>query len=224
MKYPQYLVRPSDYAIWELDPSNSCYRSYKGPKYSDGTTPNAPDHYTYDLLQRYGFFQINENEIPAYEAKFSYHYAFLSWQHRNDGHGGCKGGTEEEYEEYLKREAQYQLRLKQAGLTGPAKPLEEYLTGIDEELNKHKKKVKKEQEYSRKILSLSDYVVYEHDKDNNKFKIIRENKGYKYKPKYVLSYQNTCVFSRYDDILFVGSDDIIFFDTILGKITVKNTR
>jgi len=108
MENPQYLVRPNDYSIWEIDPSNNCYRDYEGPKYSDGTTPNANDKWTFEFLQRYGFFPIDETEIPIYKEKCSYYYAFLSWQHRNDGHGGCKGGTEEEYKEYLERVKAYQ--------------------------------------------------------------------------------------------------------------------
>ena len=124
MKSPQYLVRPSDSHIWELDPSNNCYRSYDGPKYSDGTPRNADDHYTYEFLLQYGFFPIDETEIPTYEAKCKYHYGFISWQHRNDGHGGCKGGTEEEYKAYLERVKQYQESLKKENVeeTKPSVP------------------------------------------------------------------------------------------------------
>ena len=113
MKSPQYLVRGNDYAIWELDPSNNCYRSYEIMKYSDGTRVNADDRWTYEFLQNYGFFAIDAEDIPIYKAKHHYHYGFLSWQHRNDGHGGCKGGTEAEYNAYLEHVKRYEESKKQ---------------------------------------------------------------------------------------------------------------
>lgn len=100
---PKYLVRPDDYAIFELDESNGCYRSWsKNPiTYTDGTRPNAMLHFTLiNLTKNYNFFIINENDIEFYNKRNNDHYNFLSWQNRSDGHGGVKGGT---YEDYLKR-------------------------------------------------------------------------------------------------------------------------
>lgn len=109
-KNPRFLVRPHDYHIWELDESNNCYRSYstRSVTYSDGTRPNASTSHTYEVLVRnFDFIPITEEELPEYEAKHEYHCGFNSWLSRSDGHGGCKGGTEEEYAKYLKRVEEY---------------------------------------------------------------------------------------------------------------------
>lgn len=104
---PKYLVRPDDFSIFDLDESNGCYRSWskKPITYSDGTRPNAMEHFTLEnLTKNYGFFEIDESELELYEQKCDEHYKFLSWQSRSDGHGGYKGGT---YEEYLESRKKY---------------------------------------------------------------------------------------------------------------------
>ena len=104
----KYLVRPDDFSIWELDPDNGCYRGYPPMKHSDGTLVSAQKHFTFEnLTKNYGWIPITEEEIPYYEEKCKYHYGFLGWQCRNDGHGEYKGGTEEEYREHLKRVEEY---------------------------------------------------------------------------------------------------------------------
>ena len=103
---PKYLVRPHDYCIFDFDESNNCYRcwSKKPVTYRDGTRPNAMLHFTYDnLTKNYDFFPIDEDEIEIYIVKNHEYHKFVSWQTRSDGHGGCKGGTYEEYLNYLKR-------------------------------------------------------------------------------------------------------------------------
>lgn len=98
---PKYLVRPNDYAIFDLDESNGCYRSWsrKPITYSDGTRPNAMKHFTYEnLTLNYNFFPIEETELSYYEDKHNEHMEFILWESRSDGHGGIKGGS---YEEYL---------------------------------------------------------------------------------------------------------------------------
>lgn len=93
---PKYLVRPNDFSIFDLDETNECYRSWskKPITYSDGTRPNAMEHFTLEnLTKNYGFFKIDESELEIYEQKCDEHYKFLSWQSRSDGHGGSKGGT-----------------------------------------------------------------------------------------------------------------------------------
>ena len=107
---PKYLVRPSDYHIWEIDESNGCYRSYTNMDVlrCDGTRPNAMEHFTLEnLTKNYGFFEIDESEIEIYVKKNDEYHKFRSWQNRPDGHGGIKGGS---YEEYL--EAREQAILK----------------------------------------------------------------------------------------------------------------
>lgn len=98
---PQYLVRPNDFHIFEIDNTNDCYRSWttKDITYTDGTRPNAQEHFTFkNLTENYSFFPIEENEISLYEKKNDEYNKFIDWQNRSDGHDGIKGGT---YEEYL---------------------------------------------------------------------------------------------------------------------------
>ncbi len=107
---PKFLVRPHDFHIWELDESNGCYRSYttRSVTYSDGTRPNAQPNYTFErLTETYDFFPIDEDELEYNEKKNDYYTKFTIWQCRSDGHGGSKGGTEEEYEAYLRRVEAY---------------------------------------------------------------------------------------------------------------------
>lgn len=97
---PKYLVRPQDFSIFELDESNGCYRILLKNAIR---IPNAMGHFTFEnLTVNYGFFPIDESELDFYEHKSDDHYKFLSWQSRSDGHGGCKGGTYEEYLRYRK--------------------------------------------------------------------------------------------------------------------------
>ena len=95
MTNPQYLVRPHDSHIFELDESNQCYRSFSAPvEYPDGTRPNAQSHFTLDnLTSNYDFFQIKKSELKKYEEKHNFHLGYVLWSTRPDGHGGIKGGT-----------------------------------------------------------------------------------------------------------------------------------
>lgn len=97
---PQFLVRPDDMHIFELDESNNCYRSYscKSVTYPDGTRPDAQSHFTFEnLTQNYRFFAIDPSELESYEKSHEEYYEYLSWSARSDGHGGSKGGTIKEF-------------------------------------------------------------------------------------------------------------------------------
>jgi len=77
----QYLVRPSDFHIFEIDESNGCYRSYtnKNVLHSDGSRPNAQKHFTFDILTKnYGFIPIDVDEIKMYEKKNNEYHDFIS--------------------------------------------------------------------------------------------------------------------------------------------------
>lgn len=103
MKHSQYLVRPDDFHIFEIDPENGCYRSYSTRQVTrrDGTRPNAQDHFTFDsLTKNWNFIPIDINELEYYENIHDGYMEFLKWQSRSDGHGGIKGGTREEYLKY----------------------------------------------------------------------------------------------------------------------------
>jgi hypothetical protein len=107
-KDKKYLVRPDDFMIFAIDPKNGCYRGYE-PKYVKNY-PHAYEHFTFkSLTEDYSYFPISEEEIPIYEEKHNFWISFSIWQSRNDGHGGRKGGTEEEYIEYLERVKRYNV-------------------------------------------------------------------------------------------------------------------
>lgn len=111
MENSKYLVRPSDFCIFEIDESNGCYRVYE--KSPHPNRQNAYKHFTYDnLVNHIGFFPITEDKISYYEKRHTFEIKFMSWQCRNDGHGGCKGGTRKEYLEYLKRVEEFKNKQK----------------------------------------------------------------------------------------------------------------
>ena len=99
---PRFLVRSNDYHIWELDPYNNCYRSYSTRQvtYSDGTRPNARHNYTFEnLTENYGYYPIEESELPRIEALGEKYHKILNKYYHSDGHGGIDGDeklTEEE--------------------------------------------------------------------------------------------------------------------------------
>jgi hypothetical protein len=102
MKKTKYLVRPNDFHIFEVDESNGCYRSYSNKDVTDssGWRPNAYAHFTFEILtEGYGFFPIEESELEEYKKRSDTYMNYRLWCSRPDGHGGCKGGT---FEEYLK--------------------------------------------------------------------------------------------------------------------------
>lgn len=101
---PKYLVRPNDYAVWERFKDTDLYRTFESPGEEIKNRQDPYDHFTHEILtRRYGFFPIEEHELDKYLEKWKFEIKFTSWQHRNDGHGGIKGGTREEYLDYLQR-------------------------------------------------------------------------------------------------------------------------
>ena len=86
MKNSKYLVRPNDNMVFEVDPSNGCYRSYDSK--NTRNRPNAYEHFTYKhLTLHYDYFPIEESEISKYEELCSQHYKQLIEEDRPDGHG-----------------------------------------------------------------------------------------------------------------------------------------
>ena len=101
-KETKYLVRPHDFHIFETDPLNGCYRSYEIKEIKN--RPNAYAHFTFEnLTENYDFFTITEDQILEYKEKHKAEMGFTIWQTRNEMHGGVKGGTREEYKEYLEK-------------------------------------------------------------------------------------------------------------------------
>lgn len=107
MELPKYLVRPTDFHVFELDESNNCYRSHLvTPRYTDGTRPNAMSHFNYEnLTENYDFFPITEKEVSHWSQKNDEYCDYINWHTRPDGHGGSKGGSMAEYLEMKQRVA-----------------------------------------------------------------------------------------------------------------------
>ena len=123
---PKYLVRPHDYHIFDLDESNGCYRSWSTREVtcSDGTRPNAMSHFTLENLTiNYNFFPIGEEDLEIYVNKNNLSNKWISWSHRNDGHGGIKGGTMEEYLERFGKKDVLSIELNRSDLTNDKKSL-----------------------------------------------------------------------------------------------------
>lgn len=100
---PKFLIRPSDYTRFDLMESGKYTHSDR-----TGWTINE---YTYETLHNLGFYPAMANELDEYAKFKDEHYAFLSWQCRSNGHGGSKGGTPDEYKEYLERVKKYKKYL-----------------------------------------------------------------------------------------------------------------
>lgn len=118
MENSKYLVRPNDFHIFEIDPSNGCYRSFScEAKRGDGSRMEAQSHFTFDnLVNNYNFIQIEESEVEAYQKKYDFHMGFVMWQCRSDGHGGNKGGEIAEYLLYIDRVNRYN-KMKENGIS-----------------------------------------------------------------------------------------------------------
>jgi hypothetical protein len=103
-KLPKYIIRPNDYAVWERFKDTDLYRTYEYPDREIKNRQDPYNHWNYENLTRgYGFFPIEDHELDKYLEKWNLEIDFRSWQMRSDGHGGIKGGSKEEYLDYLKQ-------------------------------------------------------------------------------------------------------------------------
>lgn len=86
----KYLVRPKDYAIFEVDYTNGCYRCFSD-KYKRNRF-HAYAHFTYkNLTEGYGFLPISKEDIPKYEKLAHTYWGIMIKYTEPDGHGGNKG-------------------------------------------------------------------------------------------------------------------------------------
>ena len=96
-KIPDYMYRPNDYSI---------FNRVDDIHFKHSMNVNIENHvghkYTYEVLKSHGFKPCDESEFKDLEAKHELYLAYNSWASRPDGHGGCKGGTIEEYLEIIK--------------------------------------------------------------------------------------------------------------------------
>lgn len=89
--FPKYLYRSNDYTIFVKQEDNK-YRMQM-----DIERDWVTDGYEYDVLMGHGFLPCTEDDFGWLKIKHEQYYDYLSWTSRNDGHGGCKGGTMDEY-------------------------------------------------------------------------------------------------------------------------------
>jgi hypothetical protein len=90
MEKSEFLVRPDDYHIFEIDPTNGCYRSY----FSRNTKnrPHAYKHFTFEsLTEEYHWIPITKEEIPKYEALNKRWNEIWAKYYESDGHDNPKG-------------------------------------------------------------------------------------------------------------------------------------
>lgn len=93
-KTPDYFYRPNDFSVFH--------------KIENGTYTHEMDidrgwtsgGYQYDTMVACNFVPCTPEEFPELKRKNKLYYEYLSWASRNDGHGGSKGGT---FEEFLTR-------------------------------------------------------------------------------------------------------------------------
>lgn len=92
--FPKYLARPTDGEVWVLNEDRSTYSNL------DFKT-NYPEHIQYKhsliLLKNIGFYAVTEDDFADLKKKGEVYMDYLKWSGRPDGHGGCKGGTMEEF-------------------------------------------------------------------------------------------------------------------------------
>jgi hypothetical protein len=63
----------------------------------------SPYRYSKDQLSYPMFEEVTEKDFPYLKKRMKEYYSYLAWANRNDGHGGCKGGTIEEFREKFKK-------------------------------------------------------------------------------------------------------------------------
>jgi len=96
-RFPKYLARPSDGVVFSLNEDGKTY-SLKESK--EKFPDNLHHKYKFSNLIALDFYAVEESEFPALKKLQDEYYEFLSWKTRSDGHGGCKGGTIEEFKKY----------------------------------------------------------------------------------------------------------------------------
>jgi hypothetical protein len=92
--FPRYLARPSDGTVFSLNKDGKTY-SMKESK--DERPFNLHHEYKLSHLISLDFYEVQESEFPALKKIGEEYLEFTSWTSRSDGHGGCKGGTFEEF-------------------------------------------------------------------------------------------------------------------------------
>ena len=94
---PEFLYRSHDYSIFIKVGNGRYYHEIdiKRDWMSDG--------HDYEVLVNHGFKPCTKDDFEELEARHALYQGYKSYSRRNDGHGGVKGGTMEEYLDYMQR-------------------------------------------------------------------------------------------------------------------------
>lgn len=95
----KYLARRSDGAVLKRNDDGTY--SFTGDPVK-GESPELDKamsrrRYPRELLSDTSFEEVTEKDFPWLRLRHEEYYAYHSWASRSDGHGGCKGGTIEEF-------------------------------------------------------------------------------------------------------------------------------
>jgi len=93
-KLPDYLYRPDDYAIFYKVEHEGEISYVHEISYERGFCTYGHQYLT---LLACDFKPCTKEDFKWLKEKHEEYYAWLSWTTRSDGHGGCKGGTIEEF-------------------------------------------------------------------------------------------------------------------------------
>lgn len=89
----RYYARTSDGEILELN-ENGTY------SFTESKKRGHAHEYSPEIIEDNPNFEvITEEDFPRMAKRSEQYYSYISWSTRSDGHGGCKGGS---FEEWLK--------------------------------------------------------------------------------------------------------------------------
>jgi hypothetical protein len=91
---PDYLYRPDDYSIFYKVKTEEGFTYIHEISFERGYKGHG---HQYKTLIACDFKPCTKADFKELAAKKKEYYEWLSWSCRNDGHGGCKGGTMEEF-------------------------------------------------------------------------------------------------------------------------------
>lgn len=108
MEYPNYLYRPDDCSVFvNIGDGRYCHEESVKRKRTEKS-------WSYDRLMDAKFTPCTEDDFPELRQRHDIWRGYMNWTFRSDGHGGAKGGTMDEYFEYLERVRLFQKQTQEA--------------------------------------------------------------------------------------------------------------
>jgi hypothetical protein len=124
-RFPKYLARPSDGTVFSL---NKDEKTYSIKEHKDKNPFNLHHEYNFSHLISLDFYEVQESDFPTLKKFGKEYYEFISWTSRSDGHGGCKGGTFQEFKLMKERKTQISDLVEElqfdANIEAPTNPFE----------------------------------------------------------------------------------------------------